>query len=125
MTNTEIRLNPIEERLLDHWETLLETDKETQDVPLRDVWHDETANQIRIEVNLFLDQILPVDYPLCDWAFWTDGTEILTKSEELAARMERIVSFFADGHYHYYDPEEDKRNGETDNHTGYWYVDWD
>ena len=23
----------------------------------------------------------------------------------------------------YYDPEEDKRNGEEDEYTGYWYVD--
>lgn len=48
MTNTKIRLNPIEERLLDHWESLIEIDAEIKDVPLYDIWHDETENQIRI-----------------------------------------------------------------------------
>lgn len=114
----------IEENLLTHWETVIETDGEVRDVPLYDEWHDENMNNIRTEVYSFVECILP-QTPSPEWAFWTDGIEILTKSEELAARLEKIVSFFADGHYHRYDPEEDAKLNETDDHTGYWYVDWD
>ena len=54
-----------------------------------------------------------------------DGDEILTENKQLA---ESIADLF-DAIYGeqtvntgYYDPEEDGRDGETDERTGYWYV---
>lgn len=57
--------------------------------------------------------------------FWTDGGEILCKTE---AAAEAVASFLDDCGFSgdlatgYYDPEEDKRNGEEDCHTGYYYI---
>jgi len=59
---------------------------------------------------------------------WTDGTEILCRSEWLAYTIANILDNIAGyryTHYHYYDPEEDERSGEVDDHTGWWYVDFD
>lgn len=117
MTNTEIKLNPIEERLLDKWEDWIDWCREDLD--------DDDIKQIETEVLLFVDYVLPVNYPLCDWAFWTDGEEVLTKSEELAERLAKIIDIFGLSRTGYYDPEEDERNGETNDHTGYWCVTWD
>lgn len=63
-------------------------------------------------------------------ACWSDiETEILCATEELADRLaDRIESLYeADGEdvllsTGYYDPEEDKRNDEVDEYTGWWYV---
>ncbi len=54
-------------------------------------------------------------------------TEILCKTETQA---EGIADFledlgFEDIRTGYYDPEEDKRNGEVDEYTGLYYVNWD
>ena len=56
--------------------------------------------------------------------FWTDGEEILCKTEEQA---EAVADFLEDLGFEYlttgyYDPEEDKREGCVDEHTGYWYI---
>lgn len=56
--------------------------------------------------------------------FWTDGEEILCKTEEQA---EVIADFLEDVGFDYvntgyYDPIEDERNGEVDRYTGWWYV---
>ena len=56
--------------------------------------------------------------------YWTDGTEILCKNEDSA---NALADFFEDMgfdivHTSYYDPEEDQRSGEVDDHTGYWSV---
>jgi hypothetical protein len=56
--------------------------------------------------------------------YWTDGEEILCKTEEQA---EVLADFFEDigfdyVHTGYYDPTEDERNNEVNDHTGYWYV---
>lgn len=59
---------------------------------------------------------------------WTDGTEILCKTEEIAERIaDGLDAIVGDRftHYHYYDPEEDERNNEFDDHSGWWYVDFD
>lgn len=117
MTSTEIKLNRIEENLLFHWECLIESNGMEG---LTDFERDE----IHLEVQLFLEQILPGE-PTPGWAFWSDGAEFLTKSEELADRLADIMDAFADGHTGYYDPEEDERENAVDNHTGYWYADWD
>ena len=59
---------------------------------------------------------------------WTDGSEILCPTEAQAD----VIADFIDAmvgdsfcHTGYYDPKEDERSGEVDDHTGYWYVDWD
>ncbi len=53
--------------------------------------------------------------------------ELLCKTKEQA---QGIADFFEDLGFSdvstgYYDPEEDKRNGEVDEYTGYYYVNWD
>jgi len=59
---------------------------------------------------------------------WSDGSEILCPTEHQAD----VIADFIDAmigypisHTGYYDPKEDERSGEVDDHTGYWYVDWD
>lgn len=56
--------------------------------------------------------------------FWTDGDDILCPTKEAA---ESVANFLEDIGFDqlmtgYYDPDEDSRNGETDGHTGYWYI---
>ena len=56
--------------------------------------------------------------------YWTDGEEILCKTEEAA---ENLANFLEDigfdtVHTGYYDPEEDRRNNEVNDHTGWYYV---
>lgn len=60
---------------------------------------------------------------------WTNGDEILCKTESAAnAIADMLVMLYktqADEilvNTGYYDPVEDERNGETDRHTGWWYV---
>ena len=56
--------------------------------------------------------------------FWTDGSQILCKTEEAA---ENVANFLEDlgltdittGHY---DPNEDERSGINDEYTGYYYI---
>lgn len=60
--------------------------------------------------------------------FWYDGENILCKTEDEA---DTIANFIDDiigdsvTHTGYYDPKEDERSGEVDDHTGYYYVDFD
>ena len=59
---------------------------------------------------------------------WTDGELILCRTEALADTVANMLEFItgeSEAHTGYYDPEEDKRSGEVDNHTGWWYVDYD
>ena len=59
---------------------------------------------------------------------WCDGTEILCESELLAKTIADMLDYITgecESHYSYYDPEEDERGGEVDDHTGWWYVDFD
>ena len=63
-----------------------------------------------------------------EFPIWTDGTEILCRTEWLAWTIANILDNIMGEeftHYHYYDPEEDERSGEVDDHTGWWYVDFD
>lgn len=60
--------------------------------------------------------------------FWCDGENILCRNEEESD----VVADFLDAiigdsvtHTGYYDPQEDERSGEVDDHTGWYYVDFD
>lgn len=58
--------------------------------------------------------------------YWTGGNEFLFEYEidaEYFADFLEILGF--DSNTGYYDPEEDARSGETDDHTGWYYVDVD
>lgn len=122
-TNAEIKLNRIEENLLSHWEYLLEFVGIDDDLTMDDLT-DEDRARFRIEMDLFVDSILPT-VPTKGWAFWTDCYSIYTTSEALANRLADIIDTFADAHTGYYDPEEDAKSNEIRPDTGYWYVDWD
>lgn len=67
------------------------------------------------------------DYP--DGEVWSAGDELLCRTEDAANAMADMFEqlYAAQGedvktHAGYYDPEEDKRNGEEDRYTGWWYV---
>ncbi len=56
--------------------------------------------------------------------YWTDGMEILCKTEEAA---EHLANFLEDIGFDYvntgyYDPKEDEADGKVDARTGQWYV---
>ena len=60
---------------------------------------------------------------------WSDGEEILVKSEDVADKIADAIELFYQSQGEdvlvntgYYDPEEDKRNNEEDKYTGWWYV---
>lgn len=64
-----------------------------------------------------------------DGDVWSDGSEILCKTESGAdAISDLLFQLYADKGERpviqtgYYDPEEDRRNGEEDYCTGWWYV---
>ena len=70
------------------------------------------------------------DYP--DGIIWSDGEEILVKTESAANTIADLIEalYRAQGeevliNTGYYDPEEDKRNNEEDRYTGWWYVNID
>lgn len=60
---------------------------------------------------------------------WSDGEEILVKSEYMANNIAEAIKLLYlsqredvvinTGHYN---PEEDKRNNEEDRYTGWWYI---
>ena len=56
--------------------------------------------------------------------FWTDGYEILCKTEKQATALADFLEDIGFDYVNtgYYDPEEDKRNNEVDQFTGWWYV---
>ena len=75
---------------------------------------------------LFAEQ-LP-EHPYEGVLMWTDGVEILCKTESLAKSVADALDAISgerQSYYHWYDPEEDERNGEVNDHTGWWYVDFD
>ena len=90
--------NRIEANALFHWECL--TDDE-------DEFTDEDAQRIKIEMWFFMDHVLPYE-PLRDWAFWTDGYEVYSKSKELIEQVVKVIDTFTDGDskISYYDPSE-------------------
>ena len=75
----------------------------------------------------FLEAIPKSDEPIGN--IWTDKDEILVKTESAANVIADLIEMLyrADDEgievcTGYYDPEEDKRNDEVDEHTGWWYV---
>lgn len=59
---------------------------------------------------------------------WTDGTEIMCAYEstaEFIANILEAISGEKEAHTGYYDPFDDARDGCVDNHTGFYYVDYD
>ena len=58
--------------------------------------------------------------------FWTDGSEFLCDTEE---RAEALADFFdalgMEPQTGYYDPVSDRLSDEVDDHTGWYYVDFD
>lgn len=59
---------------------------------------------------------------------WTDGTEILCAYEDMAEKIADILDAISgepEAHTGYYDPFEDARDGCVDDHTGFYYVDFD
>ena len=68
-----------------------------------------------------------------DGNIWTDGDrEILVRTESAAEAVADLIELLyrAQGddisiNTGYYDPEEDRKNGETDRYTGWWYVNID
>lgn len=56
---------------------------------------------------------------------WTDGTEILCRTESIANAIANgldAISGSPESVTGYYDPVSDSISGETDDHTGWWYV---
>ena len=79
-------------------------------------------------IELF-SEILP-DYS--EGIMWSDGIEILCQTEELAEIIADLLELLyrkdeidCKVNTGYYDPEEDKRNGEEDRYTGWYYVNID
>ena len=63
-----------------------------------------------------------------DFPIWSDGQEILCEKEEVAEHIADLLDMMcADAIMHtgYYDPEEDRRSGECDEYTGFYYIDFD
>ena len=67
--------------------------------------------------------------PRKPYVVWTDGDEILCEDEAVAECIADLVdALFGDhsfSHTGYYDPKKDERENAVDDHTGYWYVDFD
>jgi hypothetical protein len=55
--------------------------------------------------------------------FWSNDEEILSKDEVAINYVADLLDTIGyDAVTGYYDPEEDERNGEVDEYTGYYYV---
>lgn len=65
-----------------------------------------------------------------DPGYWTNGAEILcpteTECEIVADFLEDLFKGYGDIKMHtgYYDPDEDRRSGEMDDNTGFYYIDF-
>ena len=77
-------------------------------------WFTEIADKLR-------------DYS--DGQIWSSGSEILCRTESavntLADMLETLYRTQGEDvniNTGYYDPEEDKKNGEEDSDTGWWYI---
>ncbi len=60
-----------------------------------------------------------------DHRIWSDGEEILCETEQLAEHIADLIDAMYGGQVvntGYYDPEEDERNNEVAENTGFWYV---
>lgn len=100
----EAKLNCIEEKLLNRWELLTGR-----------ILEDAECQSIYGEIVLFMDALLPRE-PSEDWAFWTDGNQIMTRSEELANRLNNIVIQVSDYSFGY------SLDYENTYYSNYWYL---
>ena len=67
-----------------------------------------------------------------DGEIWSDGTEILCKTESAADTVADMIELLYQAQNEcvyintgYYDPVEDEKSGETDRYTGWYYVNID
>lgn len=109
-------LNRIEMNSLFRWETIVEVGEDFGGLT------DEDQDIIHRELEYFVDIVLPQSHTE-RWAMWTDGSEIFTKSKEIASRMATVVDAFAHRIMGYRDAEGNEAD-ETDDLAGYWYVTW-
>lgn len=59
---------------------------------------------------------------------WSDGSEILCQTESMAEAIADLFDAMYGvpiAHTGYYDPDEDERNNEVTESTGFYYVDFD
>lgn len=89
---------------------------------------DEAVRSLK-EVTDWFNTIVRKMRDYSDGDAWSDGSEILCKTESGAeAISDLLFQLYADQGERpviqtgYYDPEEDRRNGEEDYCTGWWYV---
>lgn len=68
-----------------------------------------------------ISEHLPLD-PSKDGSLWFDGMEILGDEEHINALADAMECAGESPITGFYDPEEDKKSGETDDHTGFWYL---
>lgn len=78
----------------------------------------------------FIGDMLLHGLPNLSWemkrGIWTDGDEILCKTEDKAdAIADLLDALGVDAHTGYYDPKEDAKEGRTFETTGFYYVDCD
>jgi hypothetical protein len=98
-----------------------------------EVWecaNDECLTPVRL-VDKF-DTVTSVLSSVCsllphtnDYRIWSDGEEILCETEQLAESIADLLdAMYGDQTVNtgYYDPEEDERNNEVTNSTGFYYV---
>lgn len=73
--------------------------------------------------NIYKDDLEWLDVEIA-----TDGDILLfkyeTDCETIADALDDHVFGSHECHTGYYDPEEDRRNDEIDEHTGWYYIDW-
>jgi len=86
-------------------------------------------DNINIDWMSIICEVLP-DYS--EGKIWSDGSEILVKTESAADTVADLIEslYRLQGeevlvNTGYYDPEEDKRNNEEDRYTGWWYINID
>jgi len=77
-------------------------------------------------INYMMDGHLP--NCVFDGEVIDDGDQLLCSTETVADLVANYIDELCGdrvSHTGYYDPEEDERSGEVDDHTGWYYVDFD
>lgn len=93
----------------------------------------EENEMLRSERVNWIDSFVEALPDYSDGNIWTDGDrEILVRTESAAEAVADLIELLyrAQGddisiNTGYYDPEEDRKNGETDQYTGWWYINID
>lgn len=107
-----------------------EESEEDDDEPADDGGTSEAAQMFKRILAMLPDQ--PRSFDMSDDpGYWTNGSEILcpteTECEIVADFLEDLFAGYGEIKMHtgYYDPDEDRRSGETDDNTGFYYIDFD